>query len=67
METPTASGGPPGSAPAPNDWTRSQTAFDEGAGVVTRDTVYLGFGTEGLTTEAARTDLVKRSMRHLLG
>lgn len=60
-------GPPEGSATAANDWARSQTAFDEGSGVVTRDTVYLGFGTEGLTTQAARTDLVKRSLKHLLG
>lgn len=63
----TVAGPPPGSATASNDWTRSQKAFEEGAGVVTKDTVYLGFGTEGLTTQQARTDFVKRALRHLLG
>jgi hypothetical protein len=62
----TVSGPAEGSAPAANDWARSQTAFEEGAGVVTDDTVYLGFGIEGLTTDAARTGFVKRSMEHLL-
>ncbi len=55
----------PGSA-ATATFTRSQTAFDEGAVVVTADTVYTGFGLEGLTP-AARADFVARAMRHLLG
>ena len=63
----TVAGPPPGSAAAANDWIRSQKAFEEGAGVTTDDTVYVGFGGEGLTTQAARTDFVKRGMKHLLG
>ncbi|MGH3391099.1 MAG: hypothetical protein ACRDOO_19700, partial [Actinomadura sp.] len=63
----TLAGPPPGSAAAANDWTRSQKAFEEGSGVVTRDTVYVGFGGEGLTGQAARTDFVRRAMDHLLG
>ena len=60
--------GPPrGLAANPNDWIRTQTAFDEGAGVTTTDTVYVGFGVEGLTTQAMRNDLVRRSLTHLLG
>jgi hypothetical protein len=62
----TVSGPPEGTDRASTDWTRSQTAFEEGAGVVTNDTVYLGFGIEGLTTDAARTSFIKRSMKHLL-
>ncbi|TCC27621.1 M14 family metallopeptidase [Kribbella speibonae] len=58
-------GPPPGSAANPNDWIRTTTAFLEGAGVTTRDTVYVGFGAEGLTTQAMRNDLVRRSMIHL--
>jgi hypothetical protein len=58
-------GPPPGSAANPNDWIRTTTAFLEGAGVTTRDTVYVGFGAEGLTTQAMRADLVRRSMIHL--
>ena len=53
--------------PNSNDWTRSQQAFDEGAVVTTDDTVYLGFGAEGLTTEGMRHDIVARAMQHLLG
>ncbi|MGW5192470.1 M14 family zinc carboxypeptidase [Kribbella sp. NPDC004138] len=63
----TVAGPPPGSAANPNDWIRTTTAFVEGAGVSTPDTVYLGFGAEGLTTQAMRTDLVQRSMAHLFG
>jgi len=61
--------GPPpeGTAPSINNWARTDQVFEEGAGIVTRDTVYLGFGAESLTTQETRTDLVKRSMRHLLG
>jgi len=60
-------GPPPGSDDNANDWIRSQTAFEEGAGVTTDDTVYVGFGVEGLRTQEMRTDLVRRSLAHLLG
>ena len=63
----TVSGSPAGSDPNDNDWTRSQKAFEEGAGVTTDDTVYLGFGAEGLTTQEMRHDVVARAMQHLLG
>ncbi len=63
----TVSGPAEDSAANPNDWLRTQTAFEEGAGVTTRDTVFVGFGAEGLTTQAMRTDLIRRSMLHLLG
>jgi hypothetical protein len=54
-------------SPSPsNNWVRSQQAFEEGSIVVTKDTVFTGFGAEGLTP-AQRDDLVKRSMKHLLG
>ncbi|WP_328854884.1 hypothetical protein OHB01_02465 [Microbispora hainanensis] len=33
----------------------------------TKDTVYFGFGAEGATTQAMRTDLVRRALTHLLG
>jgi hypothetical protein len=62
----TVAGPPEGSTVATTNWARTQTAFDEGSVVVTRDTVYLGFGLEGLAP-AARDDLVARSMRHLFG
>lgn len=62
----TVSGAAAGSAANPNDWIRTTTAFDEGAGVTTGDTVYVGFGAEGLTSQAMRTSLVRRSMIHFL-
>ncbi|MEW9551434.1 M14 family zinc carboxypeptidase [Nonomuraea sp. NPDC050783] len=61
-------GAPPaGTSASINNWFRTDQVFEEGGGIVTRDTVYLGFGVESVTDQAARTDLVKRSMRHLLG
>ncbi|MEU7003825.1 M14 family zinc carboxypeptidase [Nonomuraea sp. NPDC046570] len=63
----TAAGPPAGSAPSVNNWFRTDQVFEEGGGITTEDTVYLGFGAEALTTQAMRTDLVKRSMQHLLG
>lgn len=57
---------PPGSQTSATNWSRSQQAFEEGAAVLTEDTVYLGFGLEGLAP-AARDDLVARSLDHLLG
>ena len=63
----TVAGAPAGSQANGNDWTRSQQAFDEGATVTTEDTVYTGFGAEGLTTPEMRQDFVARSMAHLLG
>ena len=62
----TASGSPEGSAANVNDWVRTQLGFEEGAAVTTEDTVYFGFGLEGLA-QAERDDLVARTMAHLLG
>ncbi len=59
-------GPPPGTQSNSSDWTRGQKAFEEGSAVVTADTVYFGFGLEGLAP-AARNDLVARSLQHLLG
>jgi hypothetical protein len=58
---------PAGSSPSINNWFRTDQVFEEGGGVVTKDTVYLGFGVESLTTQAMRTDVVKRAMQHLIG
>jgi hypothetical protein len=59
-------GPPAGSEPNNSDWIRTQLGFEEGAVVVTRDTVYTGFGLEGLPP-AQRNDLVARALRHLSG
>ena len=50
-----------------NNWTRTQKAFEEGAATTTEDTVFTGFGAEGLTTAEMRRDFVARAMAHLLG
>jgi len=63
----TVAGPPPGSPENANDWVRTVKAFEEGAGVTTTDSVWVGFGIEGLTTTEQRNDFVKRSMKHLLG
>ena len=62
----TVAGPPEGSAPNPNDWARSQLAYEEGAVTATTDTIYTGFGLEGLSAEE-RAEFVTRSMQHLLG
>ncbi|HEY5877747.1 MAG TPA: M14 family zinc carboxypeptidase [Nakamurella sp.] len=59
-------GAPDGSADNANDWVRTQLGFEEGAIVTTSDTVFAGFGFEGLAP-AQRDDLIARSLRHLLG
>jgi hypothetical protein len=59
-------------APAPegtretNNWTRSQKAFEEGSVTTTDDTVFTGFGAEGLTSAEMRNDFIARAMAHLL-
>ncbi|MFI6095706.1 M14 family zinc carboxypeptidase [Lentzea sp. NPDC051213] len=62
------SGSPSGSAPNGNDFTRTTAAgFPEGAVVKTADTLYFGFGFEGISSVAARNEVMNRSMSHLLG
>ncbi len=61
----TVPGPPPGSTNV-NDWVRSMGLFDEGAAVITDDTVYFGFGVEGLSTLQQRADLLGRAMEYLL-
>ena len=59
-------------APAPegtretNNWNRSQKAFEEGSVTTTDDTVFTGFGAEGLTSAEMRNDFIARAMAHLL-
>jgi hypothetical protein len=62
----TVPGPPEGSSPNNADWVRTQLGFEEGAVIVTRDSVYAGFGLEGLAP-AARDDFMERAMTHLLG
>ena len=63
-----AAGPPAGSAPNGNNFIRTTAAgFPEGAVVKTADTLYFGFGFEGITSVAVRNEVMGRSMSHLLG
>lgn len=64
----TVTGPPAGSAPNGNNFTRTTAAgFPEGAVVRTADTLYFGFGFEGITSTATRNEVMARSMDYLLG
>ena len=63
----TIPGSPPGSSPNGNDFTRTTAAgFPEAAVVATEDTIYMGFGFEGITSAATRNDVMDRVMTYLL-
>jgi len=63
----TATGPPEGSAPNSNNWARiTAGGFPEGAVVATPDTLYMGFGLEGIATPEARNTVMRRSMDYLL-
>ncbi len=49
-----------------NTWLRTQKAFEEGSATVTDDTVFTGFGAEGLTSAAMRNGFIEKAMAHLL-
>ena len=61
----TVSGSPDGSVDNSNDWIRTQLGFEEGAVTTTEDTVYVGFGLEGLAP-AERNGFLERAMGYLL-
>ena len=61
------SGAPAESAPSLNDWVRTTAAgFPEGAVVSTEDTIYMGFGLEGVAGENERAAIMGRAMKYLL-
>jgi hypothetical protein len=63
----TVSGAPAGSAGNANDWIRTdESGFPVGSSITTPSTVLMGFGIEGITTPAARADVMGRVMDHLL-
>jgi hypothetical protein len=63
----TATAAPPGSAPNTNSFVRTTAAgIPEGAAITTEDTIYFGFGFEGIATEAARNSVMENAMRYLL-
>jgi hypothetical protein len=60
-------GPPPGSSPNPNNFIRTTaTGFPEAAVPATEDTLYFGFGFEGITDEDTRAEVMGRAMSHLL-
>ena len=64
----TVPGPPEGSDPNPNDFTRTQSVgFEEGAVVSTEDTLYFGFGFEGITNASVRNGVMDASIDYLLG
>jgi hypothetical protein len=63
----TIPGPPEGSDPNPNDWLRTgSVGLEEGAAVSTDDTLYFGFGFEGIRGVGARTSVMDRIINHLL-
>jgi hypothetical protein len=46
-------------------WARSRERYQEGAGVVTASTVYLGFGVEALSSPEMRVGVLRSALRHL--
>jgi hypothetical protein len=61
------SGAPPESNTNPNDWeVTGSVGFEEGAVVSTDDSLFFGFGFEGVSTAAQRNELLGRSMNYLL-
>jgi hypothetical protein len=63
----TVTGPPAGSAPNPNNFElRPSGSFKEGPVVATPDTLYFGFGFEGVSTPGARNALMGRAMEYLL-
>jgi hypothetical protein len=63
----TVTGPPPGSAPNSNNFVRTTAeGFPEGAAITTEDTIYFGFGFEGIATPAARNAVMDRAIRYLL-
>ena len=60
-------GPPAGSSPNPNNFVRTTAGgFPEAAVVATADTLYMGFGFEGITGTATRNDVMGRAMQYLL-
>ncbi|WP_086661950.1 M14 family metallopeptidase [Lentzea kentuckyensis] len=61
-------GPPPGSGVNSNNFIRTTAAgFPEGAVVRTADTLYFGFGLEGISDAATRNTVMDRSIDYLLG
>ncbi|CRK58257.1 Carboxypeptidase A1 precursor [Alloactinosynnema sp. L-07] len=62
-----ATGPAAGSAPNPNNFIRATAAgFPEGAVVATADTLYFGFGFEGISGAAVRNEVMDRAIEYLI-
>jgi hypothetical protein len=58
---------PEGSNPNPNSWKRTGSlGFEEGAIVSTADSLFFGFGFEGIADAADRNQVIGRSVEYLL-
>ena len=61
------SGPAAGSAPNPNNFVRTTAdGFPEGAAVTTADTIYFGFGLEGINGATTRAEVMRRSIDYLI-
>lgn len=59
-------GAPEGSAPNTNDWIRTEALILTWAAITTPDTVLHGFGLEGVTTAAQRSEIMGRTLDYLI-
>ncbi len=60
-------GPPAGSGPNANNWTRTDAAgFPVGSSISTPDSILMGFGFEGISTQASRNAVMGRLLDHLL-
>lgn len=63
----TVTGPPAGSPPNSNNFIRTTSeGFPEGAVITTPDTLYFGFGLEGVATPASRAAIMRAVLNHLL-
>jgi len=63
----TVSGPAQGSGPNSNDWISTDASgFPEGAAITTDDTIYFGFGLEGISEPGTRAAVMGRAMGYLL-
>jgi Zinc carboxypeptidase len=60
-------GPPEGSGPNANNWVRTTSSgFPVGASITTPDSILMGFGFEGISTQAERDAVMGRALEHLL-
>ncbi|MDQ3573094.1 MAG: zinc carboxypeptidase [Actinomycetota bacterium] len=60
-------GPPEGSGPNANNWVRTDSSgFPVGASITTPDSILMGFGFEGISTQAERDAVMGRALSHLL-